>query len=125
MMKILTSEYSVEALRQLGTAECRGVEGTGLKMSYVFDNIEIDSIKYDCVYVTETVELSNIGFELTIDDLSELNSYIKDIDKYYGKHSHDREDTYTWKSDNGLTPEIWIHKNESPYKVNISVNKQE
>lgn len=123
MMKILTAEYSEDALRQLGT-DCRWV-GDISKMSYVFDDMEVDGINYDSVYVTET-DINNvicIGFELTIDDLSELKSYIKDIDKYYGKHSHDREDTYTWKSDNGLNPEIWIHNSKSPYKVTIKVTE--
>ena len=123
MMKILTSECSEDALKQLGT-DCRWV-GDVSKMSYVFDNIEIDSINYDRVYVTET-DINNvicIGFELTINDLSELKSYIKDIDKYYGEHSNYREDTYTWKSDNGLNPEIWIHNNKKPYKVTIKVIK--
>lgn len=121
MMKILTSEYSEDAIKQLGT-DCRWVEDVS-KTSYVFDNIEIDEIKYDSIYVTETDELSLIGFELTIDDLSKINSYIKDIDKYYGKHSHYREDTYTWESGNGLNPQIWIHNNKSPYKVTIKVAK--
>lgn len=87
---------------------------------YVYNDLELDGIKYETIHITRKSDgsLGEIGFEFSIDDLKVVEKIAKDISKSYGKYTYKNND-YNWVTSKSLNPAIYIYGKESPYNINI------
>ncbi len=123
-MKILNQEKIENVLVLLG--DDYRIENASAVKFYVYNNIELDGVIYETVHVTEKYDgsLYEIGFEFSVDDLSKIEKYAKDISKYYGSYEKSKSgiDSYNWRTSKSLNPSIWIHGKSSPYDIVIKLN---
>lgn len=121
LMKVLNCSYVSDAKELLGNDY--EIMSSSTAKFYQYNDLELDDVLYETVHITELLDgsLYEIGFEFSIDDLEELEKYVKDISKSYGDCIKNT-DYYDWKTSKSLNPVIYIHGKESPYIIILNLN---